>query len=527
VKLGGFVCCWLVAAAAFGQANPQTGASIEGHVVNSITGEPLDKAVVQLNTIGSPGQNAAIAETDTQGRFSFSGVAAGRYQIVASRRGFLSQYFGSRKYVTRGTTISVARDQQLKDLVFRLNQQSVVSGRVLDEAGEPVEAARVTVLKLAYRDGERAWTDAGNGNTLDNGEFRIPRLEPGRYLVRAAIRAPARQSEVVSTITFYPNATDQTAATPVDIAPGAEVRGIEIRTVRAKMFHVRGKANPPPGPRPAIVSLMTKKGDLPEIRTAEAAPPEYLFDLPNVQSGSYILKATSYEDGGPFVTSQEIDIDSGDVNGIVLNLFLFTEIRGSLILNDESTHVDLSKTTLLIRTDVNALMRTDAGGAPRIGDDRKFTVRVRELGTLRFTVEVNGLPQDCFVSSIRYGGREVGGNLFEPVNGATLDIALRTDGGRIDGAVADKDGKPVENATVALIAKDGKVAARSVMTDESGKFQFNAIAPTDYELLAWEDIEPGAFQDPEVVKRFDTKSSAVTVTPHQRVTVQLSAVPAE
>jgi Carboxypeptidase regulatory-like domain len=252
-----------------------------------------------------------------------------------------------------------------------------------------------------------------------------------------------------------------------------------------------------------------------------------LFDLPNVQSGSYILKATSYEDGGPFVTSREIDIDSGDVDGIVLNLFPFTEIRGTTTWDDTSSRVDLSKTTLLIRTDVNALMRTDAGGAGRIGNDGKFTASVRQLGTLRFTVEVNGLPQDCFVSSIRYGGREVGGNLFEPVNGATLDVGVRTYGGRIDGAVVDKDGKPMENATVALIAKDGKVAARSVMTDELGKFQFNAIAPTDYQLLAWEDIEPGAFQDPEVVKRFDTKSSSVTLMPHQRVTVQLTAVLAE
>jgi len=53
VKLGGFVNCWLAAVAAFGQANPQTGASIEGHVVNSITSEPLDKAVVRLSLIGS------------------------------------------------------------------------------------------------------------------------------------------------------------------------------------------------------------------------------------------------------------------------------------------------------------------------------------------------------------------------------------------------------------------------------------------------------------------------------------------
>src|SRR5262245_52931377 len=73
----------------------QTGVgkgSIEGQVVNLATGSPLKRATVRLVGIGRrpeggmPGM--ANKETDDQGRFSFIGLEAGKYQLSVERQGF-------------------------------------------------------------------------------------------------------------------------------------------------------------------------------------------------------------------------------------------------------------------------------------------------------------------------------------------------------------------------------------------------------------------------------------------------------
>jgi hypothetical protein len=80
------------------------------------------------------------------------------------------------------------------------------------------------------------------------GEYRMPRLAPGRYRVRAAPEAvhvpPEIRSdgttELRSASTYYPDALTPQAATPLDIPAGAERTGIDIRLVRAPIVAVRG-----------------------------------------------------------------------------------------------------------------------------------------------------------------------------------------------------------------------------------------------------------------------------------------------
>src|SRR5205823_4527630 len=205
----------------------------------------------------------ASKETDDQGRFSFTGLPAGRYQLSAERQGFLRQNYGARKFSGNGTPIMLGADQQMTGLVLKLSTQSVVVGKVLDEDGEPVANAQVRLLKYQYRNGKKQWTNANNGNTSDIGEYRIPNLAPGRYIVSASPRqnqggmamnamqvlseAPPDKPEMAYTATYYPNSLDQAAAGAVDVGPGAEIRGIDIRLLKTRVFRVRGKVVVPDG----------------------------------------------------------------------------------------------------------------------------------------------------------------------------------------------------------------------------------------------------------------------------------------
>src|SRR5262245_57885448 len=104
------------AALAYGyQAMPPATqqASIEVQVFNGSTGAPLKRATVRLNgqPLNPDGANRQTAvrpimlnkDTDDQGRFSFTGLEAGRYRLSAERTGFLRQSYGARKYSGGGS----------------------------------------------------------------------------------------------------------------------------------------------------------------------------------------------------------------------------------------------------------------------------------------------------------------------------------------------------------------------------------------------------------------------------------------
>jgi protocatechuate 3,4-dioxygenase beta subunit len=93
---------------------------------------------------------------------------------------------GQHDYDPRGR-FSLAKDQQIKDIVLKLIPQAVVTGRVIDAERKPVEGARVSVLKAGSIGGVQRWTEVAFAPTLDNGEYRIPRVGPGRYLIKCTI----------------------------------------------------------------------------------------------------------------------------------------------------------------------------------------------------------------------------------------------------------------------------------------------------------------------------------------------------
>src|SRR5262249_5250882 len=156
----------------------------------------------------------------------------------------LHQSYGGRKYNTSGTPLPLAADQHVKDIVFKLNPQSVITGKVLDEDGEPLANVQVRALKYAYRGGKKQWVQAGNGDSSDIGEYRIPNLDPGRYLVPTMPRmngangfqTPSNEPlpetpEMSYAGTYYPSTPEEASAAPVEVGAGGEIRGIDIRLV--------------------------------------------------------------------------------------------------------------------------------------------------------------------------------------------------------------------------------------------------------------------------------------------------------
>lgn len=185
------------------QAPPATGL-IVGRVIDAQSTQPLAGVFVALN--GGPPQTPNAPRiapvrtiTDAQGRFLFRGVAPGPYLVTAGVGsngytpngfivtgvgfligGYLEGGYGQRRPNGPYALLDVREGEAAGDVVIKLWKAAVVTGRVLDEAGEPLVNQVVGIVPFSS-DGRLL-----NGPTMrtnDLGEYRFSGLAPGNYVV--------------------------------------------------------------------------------------------------------------------------------------------------------------------------------------------------------------------------------------------------------------------------------------------------------------------------------------------------------
>src|SRR5438067_7348171 len=111
-----------------------TSASVEGTVVTMPENRPVARAVVVLQPADEEEtpQNRLI--TDADGHFLFKGLKPGRYSLHCGRQGLVA-------YADRDQfqELALVADQQLNGIVLRFVVGGVVTGRVFDKEGEPLQ----------------------------------------------------------------------------------------------------------------------------------------------------------------------------------------------------------------------------------------------------------------------------------------------------------------------------------------------------------------------------------------------------
>jgi uncharacterized protein (DUF2141 family) len=145
------------------------------------------------------------------------------------------QEYGQRKPEDPGSLLTLKGGQEMKDLLFRLIPSAVISGRVLNEDGEPQAWMRVFALRQKYSDGKRRLASEAQFETNDLGEYRLFGLRPGRYFIKAVQQqdelAGARQANGAEVArgqqgygtTYYPSATDSLKASTFTVKAGEEI----------------------------------------------------------------------------------------------------------------------------------------------------------------------------------------------------------------------------------------------------------------------------------------------------------------
>jgi hypothetical protein len=98
--------------------------------------------------------------------------------------------------------------------------------------------------------------------------------------------------------------------------------------------------------------------------------------------------------------------------------------------------------------------------------------------------------------------------------------------GDLKGVVLGSDERPFAGVTVVLIPESGRDEQyRTTMFDHDGTFLVKSVAPGRYKALGWEDLEPDAYRDAEVVKRAEDRAARVAIEENTREEVTLKVIP--
>ena len=206
---------------------PKSTALITGRVVDGATGQPIPEAVVALNPPGGRGaargmgtaggspeiqqaMEAAMAAaaaaagrgatgqqrvmTGADGRFVFHSLPPGTFQLSATLTGYTSSLgvslspsiagvTGGISAAPSSTTLPVKEGEFATGVTLRLWKFGVISGTVLDDAGEPAIGLVVQVARRVMAAGRVRFVPAWSARTDDRGAYRISSIVPGDYLV--------------------------------------------------------------------------------------------------------------------------------------------------------------------------------------------------------------------------------------------------------------------------------------------------------------------------------------------------------
>jgi hypothetical protein len=451
---------------------PQAAAepsALQGTISNDLNGQPLPKAFISLQRTG-PGPASYTAVTDATGKFAITRIEPGPYRMQVVRTGFVSL----------NSTVTIAKP--IDNMLLRMTPQAVITGRLLDEDGDPVANARVQAYVWTFVQGRRQPTAGGFAQTDDRGEYRIFGLPPGSYHLSAnAMPSPAA-------LPYLP--ADVLA--PLAVAPAAQVRAPDIKLPAAHTVHVRGRISTAvPGQRMFTLYLIG-----PHFSSQQPVSAKGDFEIPHVVPDRYTLQAGFPAEGAYYAANVSVDVKDKDVDGVTIAIAKPLSVSGRLVAETPLDTAPLLVHAQLQHVTGMAMLSADS----KVAADKTF--RFPEISPGSYTLSVENLPEGFYIKSP---------DVFE-VKPAAPPIQLT-----IAPATGSVSGKTSPGAIVAVI--NGKIT-KAATADAAGAFTIRSLPPGDYQAYAWTTPEKAGYLDAEYMKTLEGKGVLVSVTAaDQEITV--------
>jgi len=520
---------------------PQEKCAIEGTVVDAVSGQPLRGAEVRLRGftagVSAPAAQSASAGTDANGRFVFDGLAAGRFRLLASHDGYLDDNRDNPGL--RGKMLTVGPGQHVNDIVLRLVPNGAISGHITNEAGKPLRGVSVLAMRSSYPRGHRELHDVAHVATDEAGEYRLPGLAPGKYYIRAkpphSLKAKMGNDKAYVPL-YYPAVSDQSRSVPLVLRAGEELAGIDMNFVPVHTVRIRGRVIDGLTALPSKEAEVTLLSDRGETTFSSQNLSAGAFDFQGVPPGAYILTAQqsgSAKEPKTLWGRTAIEVEDADLDHAEVVVSPGVDVSGRIRL-DGATAADVSKdisdmTGILDLQEASSLasLTPDIDNAS-VKPDGSFLFR--EIPEGSYGIDFHPIPAGFYLKSSGAADvLEAGVTVVRGHSPPALELVLSPGAGRLDGTV-ESDDQPVPAVSVVLVP-DGKRRAqpnyyRQAMTDPLGRFAMRNVAPGDYTLFAWEQIERGAYMDPDFLGQYEDRGKAVHVEEDGHLSLQLDVIPA-
>lgn len=477
--------------------------TVDGHVVNSVTG--IDIPGVAVNLIWA-GKVAYSATTDAQGHFRVEAVKAGAYTANYTARGFFAipnsftdELFElvacSRCFLAeRGDQpFQVTAGEGPVRLEVKMAPLGRISGRVVDEVGDPVPDASIQLYwgenwlcKMPYCMGfsRQAKTD-------EKGEYSVTDLDvPGAWLLSAIAPSSRKPAETRNdqrlgwAQTFYPGVIDPQVAVKVMVRFGGDDSNLDIKLAAVPVHRIRGVVLDGSGDPVPKAAVMLGRGIGSPLIQNTRSDGTYEFDA--VTEGEWRISANGAQGSHQLWPSQWVRVKAHDVERLELRPAAPFAIRGKVEMEVAERALAPKPPSVLLAFNAGAAGLDANHEAPSraANPDAKGDFEIQNLYPGSYQIVPGPAPPQYYLDSIRIGDRDALESAVEMAPGAQpLTVAYKFGGGTVRGAVERCAG-----GTVRLLPQDKAMWRQGFVffapCDSNNRYEIHAVRPGPYYALA-------------------------------------------
>jgi hypothetical protein len=556
--------------------------TIRGIVINSVTREPIDRAMVS-----SP-DNRFATLTNSEGRFEFAlpmgdpaseggtdskGPVRGPHQsgpnrpysLMARKPGFLTDPNNQGNNLQNGSS---------KELTLVLTPEALIVGTVTLPTAEAPDPVTFQIFRRDVQDGRAHWAQAGSAQSTSDGQFRFASLQAGTYkllsselldrdpLTSDPLTPDPSASDARGPLFGYPpvyyqNAPDFGSASTIQVAAG-QTQTVSLSLVKQPYYRVKV---------PVIMPLSEgqENGVNVSVYANGHKGPGFSLGYNNAHhaiegmlpSGSYTVEASTFGQNG-LTGTHTITVKDAPIDGPAMALTGHSSIP--VYVKEEFTSADHSGASVFssntaggdstsVMNGPRRYLNVTLESADDFGVGRNVALR-QPTGPQDDALVIEGAPPGSYwvrihssrgyAASIRSGNLDLQHRPLAVGSGggaAPIEITMRDDTAEISGTVdgitrpAQGPGGPSGGAgpsrahvyCVPLADSSGQFAQSWVHPD--GTFDAQGLAPGAYRVLAFDgDVREFEYQNPEAMQAYESKGSVVRLTGGQKERVQLQLV---
>lgn len=409
----------------------------EGNKLTVLVTDAISKKPIAGATVMRPDEDedAAPIKTGPDGKVVLRGLANDWVRVTASATG----------YGPKTETKGIGGSDKDASLEISLSKGSPVSGRVLDEAGQPVVGARVWAMDAA-----NAWEGGAGERTAEttakDGTFTIAALSQGSYLLFAKDEAHA--PAVTPPVSV--SGDSPTSGVEIVMKAAASIAGVVVDQQGAPVAY-------------ATVRLSSKTYSADMVHRQAAADDKGTFEIKGLPRTALRVRAEGEE-----ASSAAVDLDlaaTPQKKDVKLVLDRTATIAGVVVddQNEAVPEATVSAYPDFLAGEVDWVMASNAT-ATTDGDGR-FVLKGLEQGKFRVWAsrESGG--------SKRSSGRE---GVATHTGATDVRLVLPAPGG-IEGTIVMENG---EKPTLAIISAGWE----DRVTSRNGTFAMRELEPGKYDL---------------------------------------------